>query len=225
MTIASERPVATIPKWAGGFETLTIESEYPITRVEGEIPKTLHGTLFRVGPAAHEIAGIRYRHWFDGDGMASAIVFRDGKASFRNRYVQTAGRLREQAAGKPLYAGYGTRLPDGTRKNVGKTIAPKNAANTNVVYHGCRLLALWEGGRPYELEAATLNTLGEYDFSGAIEGRAFSAHPKVMPGGEMINFGVSHGPRTLVHLYSVAENGQLSSNAEALPLPFEPFLH
>lgn len=224
MTITSERPVATVPKWAGGFETLHIENEYPISEIDGEVPKSLNGTLFRVCPAANDVGGVRYKHWFDGDGMASAIVFRDGKASFRNRYVKTEGRLREQKAGKPLYAGFGTLLPGGPLKNVGKTVNPKNAANTNIVYHGCNLLALWEGGLPHRLDPATLDTLGEYDYDGAIKGLAFSAHPKILPEGEMLNFGVSFGPRNSVHVYSVDGEGALTPR-KPIGLPFGPFLH
>ena len=33
-------------------------------------------------------------------------------------------------------------------------------ANTAVVHYGGRLLALWEGGLPYQLDPAGLQTLG-----------------------------------------------------------------
>ena len=55
-----------------------------------------------------------------------------------------------------------------------------------------RLLALWEGGPPYELEPSTLDTIGVYDFNGKLQG-AMTAHPKVDPEtGELLFFG--YGP-------------------------------
>ena len=47
--------------------------------VEGEIPKELSGTLYRIGPNPHYPPRGRY-HWFDGDGMIHGFTLRDGKA-------------------------------------------------------------------------------------------------------------------------------------------------
>lgn len=48
-------------------------------------------------------------------------------------------------------------------KMVGNTKVMKNVANTSVVKWGGRLLCLWEGGEPYEIESRTLETLGKVD--------------------------------------------------------------
>ncbi|MET0908027.1 MAG: carotenoid oxygenase family protein, partial [Ilumatobacteraceae bacterium] len=56
----------------------------------------------------------------------------------------------------------------------------------NVVRHGGRMLALAEGDPPYEI-TPTLDTVGRYDFGGALPG--ICAHPKIDPvTGEMIVF-------------------------------------
>jgi carotenoid cleavage dioxygenase-like enzyme len=39
-------------------------------------------------------------------------------------------------------------------------VLPKNTANTSVLNFGGRLLALFEGGQPYELNPTTLETIG-----------------------------------------------------------------
>ena len=84
------------------------EDEYLATsasmKVIGEIPKDLWGIYARnTHNQVHESIGMY--HPFDGDGMIHAMHFEDGKATYRNRYVQTTGFLAEQAAGKSLWPG------------------------------------------------------------------------------------------------------------------------
>ena len=73
--------------------------------VAGEIPRELAGVYLRntENPLFDAISG-RY-HPFDGDGMIHAIRFEDGKASYRNRFVKTAGLVAELEAGAALWAG------------------------------------------------------------------------------------------------------------------------
>jgi 9-cis-beta-carotene 9',10'-cleaving dioxygenase len=42
----------------------------------------------------------------------------------------------------------------------------KNVANTSVVQWGGRLLCLWEGGEPYEIDPQSLDTIGPVDLTG-----------------------------------------------------------
>ena len=92
----------TIKDWQGGYESLSEEYDYWIDDIEGEIPPELAGTLFRNGAGLLDINGERLHHPFDGDGMISRITFINGRAHFRNRFVQTAGYLAEQKAKKML---------------------------------------------------------------------------------------------------------------------------
>ena len=39
-------------------------------------------------------------HWFDGDGMVHAIKIEDGRASYRNRWVESDGLKEERKAGQ-----------------------------------------------------------------------------------------------------------------------------
>lgn len=106
--------------------------------------------------------------------MAHALLLRDGRAAYRNRYVKTAGLRDEMKAGHALYGGLlggaGEDLPPG---------APpiKNAANTNIIGYANRVLALWEAGLPHELQPETLGTVGLFDFGGKLNGPV-TAHPK-----------------------------------------------
>ena len=63
-------------------------------------------------------------------------------------------------------------------------------ANTNIIGHAGRLLALEEGHFPYVLDGG-LETVGPLDFGGKLKG-SFTAHPKVCPvTGELLGFGYS----------------------------------
>ena len=69
--------------------------------LEGALPDDLVGTYLRntENPLLPAIG--RY-HPFDGDGMLHAIRFGGGKASYRNRMIQTVGLAAEVEAGQPL---------------------------------------------------------------------------------------------------------------------------
>ena len=63
-------------------------------------------------------------------------------------------------------------------------------ANTHIIEHSGKLLALEETHLPWEVDI-DLNTVGVYDFSGELNG-AMTAHPRVCPEtGELLFFGYS----------------------------------
>ena len=66
--------------------------------------------------------------------------------------------------------------------------------NTSLVFHAQKLMALEEGGLPYQLRtacAALLDTIGQVSFGGKLQ-HAFTAHPKVDADSKyMFSFGYS----------------------------------
>ena len=67
--------------------------------VLGKIPPDLSGHFLRIGPNPEFVADIEKYHWFDGDGMVHAVEFKDGHATYRNRYVMTEGLKMEREKG------------------------------------------------------------------------------------------------------------------------------
>lgn len=198
--------------WQKGYRSLKTEYAYWVDEITGEVPKALRGTLFRNGPGLLDVNGDRYGHPFDGDGMVCRITFTEGRVHFANSFVKTPEFLAEQKAGKILYRGvFGTQKSGGWLQNI-FDLKLKNIANTNVVYHGQKLLALWEASRPYRLDPATLATLGIESFDGQLlAGEAFTAHPKFDPvSGNMYGFGVDAGPKSTINLYGVDPTGKLT---------------
>ncbi len=197
-----------------GYSPLEREDDYWVddAAIRGEIPADLHGTLFQTCVGRNEVGGQQFGHWFDGDGVINAVTFTAGKVHFRNRYVRTEKYVRESEAQRILYRGVGTQIPGGMLRNMFRT--PGNAANTSVVLHGGKLLALWEGGKPYELDPATLETVGEYNFEGALKmGQPFSAHARLDPrSGNLYNFGVFGVPKPKLHFYAIDPTGRMVLN-------------
>lgn len=218
-----------VPTCHGGLENLDEEFDYGIDEFEGEIPLDLRGTFIRNGPGRQKIGGVPYGHWFDGDGMLSVFSIADGKVRFRNSYVKTPKYLDETAAQKVLYRGFGTQIPGGWMNNAFKL--PANPANTSIIYHGGRLLALNEGGLPWEVDPTDLETLGEFDYHGELIGRTFSAHGKVHPdSGDYVNFGsgtVQKGiglPKPCLNLFRIDSRGRIVASNRAVIDRF-PFCH
>ncbi len=184
-----------LAQWKQGYRSQKQEYNYEITNIEGEIPEDLVGTLFRNGPGLLDLGGESVRHPFDGDGMISRITFQKGKAHFTNRFVRTEAYLAEKVADKFLYRGvFGTQKAGGWMSNA-FDLKLKNIANTQVVYWGRKLLALWEAAEPHRLDPQTLDTVGiEYLDNTLKPGDPFAAHPRFDPtNGRMVNFGLKTG--------------------------------
>ena len=140
--------------------------------IKGSIPTDLNGVYLRAGPNARYAPNGRY-HPFDGDGMVHAAHFDKGHLTYRNRWVQTEGWVEEAQAGKSTHYGIRETLKGRPDKRL------KDTANTDLVGHRGRALALWYmSGDAYEIDPITLQTLGK---STAISqsGGKISAHAKV----------------------------------------------
>jgi carotenoid cleavage dioxygenase-like enzyme len=149
-------------------------------RVEGEIPSHLIGAFMRNGPNIAWQPN-HYVYPADGDGMVHAVYFKDGRVHYRNRWVRTAGFIVEEKLGRSCYGSVGKMyLPDEETLAAGGSPSPlKNHANTNIIYHGDKLMALWEVGNAYQLNN-DLTTIGEWDYDGAlVDGDGLTAHPKI----------------------------------------------
>lgn len=159
----------TLPHLAGNYAPVADELTAHDLPVTGTIPPELSGWYLRNGPNPHDVT---FDHWFFGDGMIHGVRLADGRAvSYRNRWVRTR-TFTEHAE---IYGPEGVDLTAGV-------------ANTHVVRHAGRLLALVETSYPYEV-TAELDTIGPYDFAGRLH-TPMTAHPKTCPfTGELHFFG------------------------------------
>jgi carotenoid cleavage dioxygenase-like enzyme len=157
----------------GNGRPVTEEQTISELTVVGSIPSELDGRYVRTG--ANPLGGTS-AHPFFGDGMVHGVRLRDGKAEwYRNRYVQT-----------PFITNPTVDILDPS------VMMDMNSskANTHVVGHAGKILALEEGHFPYVLDG-DLGTVGPTDFGGILKG-SFTAHPKICPvTGELLAFGYS----------------------------------
>ncbi len=209
------------PFLRGYYEPWPMEGDIYDLAVEGELPRELLGTLFRIGPNPQYAPRGRY-HLFDGDGMVHAFQFELGRVHYRNRWVRTERFRREREAGEALFGGlFDPKTSD--PRVAGASVFEQNVANTNIVDHGGNLLALWEGGKPYKLHEQTLDTVGVWDFEGQLDG-PMTAHPKIDPEtGEMLMFGYSSSPPYLRY-HAVDAQGTLV-RSEDIDAPFPSMMH
>jgi all-trans-8'-apo-beta-carotenal 15,15'-oxygenase len=223
MVLQAER-THDVTRINGVFDSLTTEHDYVVDEVEGSLPSSLVGTLYRNGPGRNEGGGKPYAPLFDGDAMLSQFTFEGGRVRYRNRFVRTTHYLAERAADKPLMRAYGQQRPGGPLANAFRR--PTNMPNVSVQYHAGNLLALDEGGHPWQLDPDTLDTIGEYDFDGELNAAySYSAHPTLDPTtGELFNFGIQYGPRTRLRTYRVDTKGKLHHLA-AVTLPYPTLNH
>ena len=192
--------------------------------VVGKIPPELDGWFLRNGPNP-QFPPLGKYHWFDGDGMVHGVRFQDGKVSYRNRYVRTEAWTKEREARKALWKGLADPVDlQDVAARLSKGQNPfKNTANTALVWHHGRLLALWELGFPHELSLLELETKGVYAFGGALR-HAFTAHPKLDPRtGEMMAIGYSPLPPFLQ--YSVCDRMGRITHTSPIPLRRPAFMH
>ncbi|MEV8376938.1 carotenoid oxygenase family protein [Kribbella sp. NPDC056861] len=168
------------PHLAGNYAPVDQElttHELPVT---GQIPPELTGWYLRNGPNPHDAASA---NWFFGDGMVHGVRLEGGRAtSYRNRWVRTS----TFTDGAQIYGADGS------------VDLTAGAANTHIVRHAGRTLALVESSFPYEL-TSELDTIGPYDFDGRLQ-TAMTAHPKTCPStGELHFFGYSLAPPYLTY--------------------------
>ena len=100
---------------------------------------------------------------FDGDGMVHAVYLDNGRARYRNRFVQTRGLKVERRAGRAVYGGVMRPMPvDPALVGADGQPGPyKNGAFINVIRHGGKVLALCEATTGYEM-TMELETVGEW---------------------------------------------------------------
>jgi carotenoid cleavage dioxygenase len=212
--------VLGIPEADDNLAPIPMECDAPHLAIQGQLPRELNGTLYRNG--ANPQFAAPGAHWFFGDGMLHAFRLDDGRASYRNRWIRTPKWLAEHRAGRPLYGPFNRKLPDAPSS----TPDDGGVANTNVVFHAGRLLALEEAHLPTLIEPGTLATGGYCNYGGAISG-PFTAHPKIDPAtGEMLFFGYNAtGPLTRAMTYGVIDRTGKVTQFERFKAPYAAMVH
>lgn len=215
-------PVRTNPYLAGNFGPIASEDDVQDLRVTGEIPRELNGTFYRNGPNPQFPPRDPNHHWFAGDGMLHAFTLGRGRVGYKNRYLRTPKWELENKAGKALFGTFGNPMttdPSALGQDSG-------VANTNVIWHAGRLLALEEGHQPFEVDPATLGPCGYVQYAG--HANRFTAHPKIDPEtGELVFFGYGVGamPLSAGMAYGVVDKTGKVTRLDTFSAPYASMVH
>ena len=184
--------------WAPVKEELTVSD----LEVKGEVPKEINGLYIRNG--MNPRSGFS-DHWFFGNGMLHGFNFEDGKVSYKNRYVRTPYYEKDL----DIIGSFGD--------------LSASPANTHIIKHADRFLALEEAHLPWEVDE-NLDTKGAYDFSGKLNG-AMTAHPRICPKtGELLFFSYSMMSEPYLTYYRANPLGELVQ-IEPIELPRAVMMH
>jgi carotenoid cleavage dioxygenase-like enzyme len=195
---------------SGNFAPVSDEltaSDLPVT---GRIPEELEGRLLRIGPNPIAADPASY-HWFLGNGMAHGVALRGGRAAwYRNRFVRDDEVV--AAKGWPPVAGP-------RRENA----LGGGLANTNVIAHAGKTLAIVEGGNlPVELDAR-LETVRRTDFGGTLP-KGFSAHPKRDPDTGELHAAVYEIAQNEIQYVVLGVDGRVRKTVD-VPVAGSPMVH
>ena len=169
------------PYLSGNF--LPVQREVDVADlpvIAGKIPPDLSGAYMRNGPNPL-FKPISYTYPMDGDGMIHAVYLDNGRARYRNRFVQTSALAVERRAGRALYGGLLGPVPvDPSLVHPGENPGPyRNGAFIHVIRHGGHLLALDEAQKCYEM-TPELDTIGPWN-AGTAEPIRLGAHNRRHP--------------------------------------------
>lgn len=198
----------------GNYAPWHQESDFNnIVSIIGKIPQELNGVLYRNGPNPQFPND--NKHWFEGDGMLHAFFIHDGQINYRNRWIQTERFKLERQLGTALLSSFNDS--QSFQKDI-----PHNTANTNIIQHAGKLLALEETSCPIEIHPMSLDTLEEWDFNNRVP--QMSAHPHFdFHTGEMHSYAYSPGTNDII--YYVINREGIVIKTETIHAPYSSFMH
>lgn len=180
----------------GVFTPMRFEADVEECLVDGELPRDLAGGFYRCGPTWKRPSKQNIDTVFTMDGMVQALILRDGRADFRNRWIRTPKYLAEERAGRALFEWADGDFDDWRAWGLGDVVrdehtrhVPQGVSAANSFPFAGQILTSGEQGLPpMVLDPITLETKGMVPWAPALDrGMAekvcygdgtFTAHPK-----------------------------------------------
>ena len=220
----SENLQSSNPFLQGNFSPVTDELDVKNLSIEGEIPKDLFGIYMRNGsnPAFPPFS---YTYPFDGDGMLHAVYLENGKASYKNRFIETHQLQVERRVGKAVYGGLACPfIRDSRLLQPGDSMMPvKLGRFIHIIRHAEQYIALHESTSAYAVNAK-LETIGEWNPTQSEAAIDVNAHTRLDPETGELFFISYHSDKPIVTYHIFDKNGQCSRSG-TIDVPYKSMIH
>ena len=215
------------PTAKGFFTPERFEGDIYDCEVIGTVPPELNGAFVRLGGDWLYPSNYRDDSPFNEDGYISVFRFNKGRVDYKGRWIRTERFQKNLAAGRQLYGYYRNPFTDDPSVRDSEHPNRRTVSNTTPLAFAGKLFALKEDGLPCQINPATLETIGPYDFGGRWQSQTFTAHTKIDPvSGEMIAFGYEATGLASddVFVYTIGKSGQIVHETR-FKVPYVSMIH
>lgn len=194
-----------------GYRTQYTELTLDNLSIHGKIPEWLSGSFISNGPAQFEIGKNSLTHWFDGFAMLKKFTFKDGKVSFRNRFLHSEQYIKSNEMGQLYENEFATPANKSALGRLGYMI--KNVftgiyydnCNINITKVGEHFIAMTESNDTIAFGLHQLNTIDSFKFNDTMKAQLSTAHPHLdIHTGELINVCIEIGKTNKYHVYKIS---------------------
>ncbi|XP_013181454.1 PREDICTED: carotenoid isomerooxygenase-like [Papilio xuthus] len=193
-------------------------------KTTGHIPPWLQGTLLRNGPGTLKVGSMSFDHVFDGSALLHSFKISEGTATYQCRFVRTDTYKRNKAANRIVVTEFATEsVPDPCHTIFDRFTAffkplEKLSDNTVVSVYpiGDEIYTFTESPIIHRIDPKTLKTLERKDLIKDFAIVNHSAHPHILPNGDVINIGLSYTSRGMRHVvihFPFTEKGDMFERA------------
>jgi carotenoid cleavage dioxygenase-like enzyme len=153
----------------GPFRPMRFEADIDDCIVaQGEIPKDIAGGAYRIGATWKRTCRQGTHGLYSLDSMVQSMIFEDGKARFRNRWLKTPKFLLEQKHGRGMFEwtdGHWNDLRNfcigDVQRDAWNAGVPQGNNAINIFPFAGKMIAVGEqGGPPIAVDPMTLETVG-----------------------------------------------------------------
>lgn len=186
------------------------------TKVTGKVPQWISGCMNRNGPGIFDIGDDTYGHWFDPLALMHSFNIKDGKATYRSKFLESDVYKGNTSKGRIVYSGFGTQVAADPCKHMFQNFMsffkPENQTsgdncNVNMWPIGDKYYAITETTSMREIDPVTLNTGERLNTTDFVAIHTQTGHPHTDRDGTCYVLGTQFGRETNYVFYKIPKGG------------------
>ncbi|XP_028400217.1 retinoid isomerohydrolase-like [Dendronephthya gigantea] len=213
------------------YQSVEELSEPIETKITGNIPTWIKGTLLRNGPGKFEIGSSSYRHIFDGLALLQQFVIDNGNVTYFNRFLRSQTYKKNMKAGMIVESEFGTLgVPDPCKNIFARWFSYffpggdfSDNASVNFYCIKGKVYATTESPVITEIDPSNLECLDRVNLSDVFQGAIkkyllATAHPYEDDDGSVYNLGLGYDKeKGLAHLITLLPASTEDTRSEQAP--------